>query len=100
MKTHQLKTWPQFFREVVAGTKPFEIRVGDFAVGDVLHLCEFIPCDACDATGEHSNGIDLCIQCRVNKGNYTGAAQHVSVTYVTTFGQPYGQKVLGICKLP
>jgi len=36
MRTHRLKTWPQYFEAVLKGTKRFDIRVDDrdFAVGD------------------------------------------------------------------
>lgn len=42
-RIHCLKTWPEFFREVKAGTKPFEVRRNDrgFRVGDVLILQEW-----------------------------------------------------------
>lgn len=45
MKTHELKTWPQYFEQVVAGQKQFEIRKNDrdFQVGDVLVLDEYCP---------------------------------------------------------
>jgi hypothetical protein len=43
MKTHELKSWPDFFEPVFNGSKTFELRVDDrhFAVGDVLHLREW-----------------------------------------------------------
>ena len=39
-RIHELKTWPEPFRMVVAGNKPFEFRRDDrgFAVGDYLRL--------------------------------------------------------------
>ncbi len=50
---HILKTWPEYFREVRAGRKAFEIRWDDrdFKVGDVLDLAEFDPVKGC-FTGE------------------------------------------------
>jgi hypothetical protein len=58
---HNLKTWPQFFKEVKNGNKPFEVRKNDrhFEVGDTLILEEYDP----------------------NKGMYTGAWLPVLVTY-------------------
>lgn len=58
---HNLKTWPQFFKEVQSGNKPFEVRKNDrqYEVGDTLILEEFDP----------------------NKGKYTGAWLPVVVTY-------------------
>ena len=45
MKTHFLKTWPQWFEPIRQGLKMFEIRRDDrnFAVGDLLVLEEFRP---------------------------------------------------------
>lgn len=44
-RTHDLKTWPTPFNQVLGGLKPFEIRVDDrnFAEGDLLNLCEWEP---------------------------------------------------------
>jgi len=44
--THQLKTWPQYFKAVSEGVKTFEIRSNadrKFAVGDYLLLQEWEP---------------------------------------------------------
>lgn len=53
MTTHQLKTWPVFFGPVAEGIKTFELRRADrkFAVGDLLHLREWLPFEQ-DYTGE------------------------------------------------
>lgn len=44
MKTHELKTWPEFFKLVWSGDKPFELRKDDraFRAGDALILREYI----------------------------------------------------------
>jgi hypothetical protein len=42
---HELKTWPEFFRKVWDGKKPFELRKDDrdFRVGDRVILSEYDP---------------------------------------------------------
>ena len=43
--THELKTWPDYYRHLVDGTKTFEYRRNDrgFKVGDTLDLREWEP---------------------------------------------------------
>lgn len=50
MKVHRLKTWPEYFAEVLAGRKRFELRRDDrgFELGDWLELEEYIPIDRPD----------------------------------------------------
>lgn len=45
MMYHDLKTWPEFYDALLAGTKPFELRKNDrgFEVGDELVLKEWDP---------------------------------------------------------
>lgn len=42
---HELKTWPEFYKKVISGEKPFEMRKDDrgFKVDDVLLLREWSP---------------------------------------------------------
>jgi len=44
-QTHKLKTLPQYFEEVAANRKPWELRKNDrnFKVHDILILQEYIP---------------------------------------------------------
>ena len=64
---HDLKTWPAMFRAVALGYKTHEIRTNDrgFAVGDVLHLREWVPAVE----------------------GYTGNSYAVEVTYITPGGE-------------
>lgn len=81
IKTHDLKTWPEFFEEVAAGRKPFEVRHNDrnFQVGDILVLREFRPIPS-------HNGA----------GSYTGRRITAHIEYLTSFGQIDGNVVMGI----
>lgn len=44
-RLHELKTWPVFYNDVLAGRKTFELRRDDrgFEVGDILQLREYDP---------------------------------------------------------
>lgn len=44
-KVHNLKTWPNFFQDILERRKSFELRYNDrdFNVGDVLILNEYDP---------------------------------------------------------
>lgn len=76
MARHELKCWPEFYSEVDAKRKTFEIRENDrhFAVGDELLLREFVP---------HGVG-------------YSGRSLVRRVTYVTSFQQRPGYVVMGL----
>lgn len=45
MKTHKLKTWPEYFSAIAQGQKSFELRFNDrnFQLGDILELKEWHP---------------------------------------------------------
>lgn len=64
---HELKTWPEFFREISEGRKSFECRKDDrdYHVGDTLYLREFDPVF----------------------GVYTGQMEVAKVTYIMRGGQ-------------
>lgn len=59
---HCLKIWPEHFREVLSGAKPFEIRKDDrgFTVGDLVCLREFEPTTQ-DYTGRELQRRISCI---------------------------------------
>lgn len=42
---HELKTWPQYYVEIMSGKKTFEVRFDDrdFQVGDMVLLQEWNP---------------------------------------------------------
>lgn len=76
MKTHALKTWPCFFKAVLDGRKPFEIRLNDrdFRVGDQLRLQEY----------------DL------DTGQYTGRDLVADVSFTSVAHQVPGYIVMGL----
>jgi len=67
-KTHEMKSWRQFFEAIIAGEKRHEIRGldRDFQVGDLVLLREY------DETANE----------------YTGRHAHVEITYVTSASHP------------
>lgn len=69
MKTHNLKSWPEFFQGVLDGRKKHELRRKDdrkFEVGDILILQEYDPVS----------------------NEYTGREVGVEVTYITSNEHP------------
>ena len=68
-KVHELKCWPKFFEAIQAGKKKHDLRRADdrnFAVGDLIILCEFDP--------------QTC--------QYTRRRQKVEITFVTSAEDP------------
>lgn len=118
MKTHTLKTWPQYFQAVKDEIKTFELRYNDrqFQVGNRLRLREFAPCATCRGEGkfpkEVGSWVDSrlghctsetipCPDCQGTKGTYTGTHIDVRVTYVLVSDHLLpGYVALGIQKWP
>ena len=94
---HYLKTWPQFYKEVEAGNKTFELRKNDrdYKVGDVLVLQEYNP----DKKGF---GLSFgCIGAYLAKYTvgYTGNEVEKTVTYVLKgpcFGLEENYVIMGL----
>ena len=65
---HFLKCWPEYFREVKAGRKLFEIRVNDrgYAVGDKLCLNEYDPVGKV-YTGNNIDNLEVTYLLDMNK---------------------------------
>jgi hypothetical protein len=82
MRTHRLKTWPEFFLPIAEGEKTFEVRKNDrgFRLGDVLVLREFCPVG----------------------GTFTGREERRLVVYILEggqFGIEAGHCVLGLGRM-
>jgi uncharacterized protein DUF3850 len=72
-RVHDLKSWPEFFRDVLEGKKNHEYRLNDrgYRVGDVLRLREYDPM----ARAYTGRSVDrsvtyVCDLSRVGGGNY------------------------------
>lgn len=76
--THALKTWPEYYKLIVSGEKPFELRKDDrpFVVGDTLILQEFNP----------------------EKNEYTGKESEFNIGYILRNAPNFGLKK-GFCIL-
>jgi hypothetical protein len=61
---HQLKIYPQFWRELVAGNKPFEVRRDDrrFKVGDTVSLREYDPTSGLTGAGPYIREITFIMR--------------------------------------
>ena len=72
---HELKTHPQHFSMVFAGSKKFEVRKNDrnYQLGDELLLKEFVP------KGFYEDGL--------NDEQYTGRILHRRIDYILKGGQ-------------
>ncbi len=83
MRIHKLKTWSEYFPDIVSGKKTFEVRKNDrqFNEADALMLKEWDK----------------------DKGDYTGNVAMVLVTYILEggqFGIKEGHCVMGIKMMP
>ena len=72
---YELKTHPQYFSMVFAGSKKFEVRKNDrnYQLGDELLLKEFVP------KGFYEDGL--------NDEQYTGRILHRRIDYILKGGQ-------------
>lgn len=71
--THELKILPEYFEQVIAGNKPFEIRRNDrdYRVGNKLLLKEW-------------------------DNKYTGRQTLWNITYITNYAQKENYVVIGM----
>jgi hypothetical protein len=77
---HELKTWPEYFQAVKAGTKTFEIRKNDcdYKVSDILLLREWKPMGYSKVSPDFMTG------------EYTGDALKVKITYILPYEPHFG----------
>ena len=105
LEEHELKCWPEYFSAHLTGRKNFEIRgTSDrkFRVGDILVLREFEPCRICGGSGNVGNEGGRarceCLSGAQPKGTYTCRSIRRLILYITDFGQPEGQVVMGLAE--
>jgi hypothetical protein len=87
MKTHNLKTWPEYFKLVKNDIKKYEFRKNDrnFEVGDLLVLEEFNPCIRCFGSGrvwDGNAGDRTSCDCSPEHGTYTGRNITRTITHI------------------
>ena len=82
MVTHHLKTWPEYFLEVRAGNKYFELRKNDrdFKQGDTVILEEYVP-DTRPEEEKRGNSI----------AGYTGRKIELTISFIL-----YSNPALGL----
>jgi hypothetical protein len=89
MKTHYLKTWPEYFQAIKSGEKKAELRLNDrdFKVGDELVLQEYDPGGTehfYDPSDYHGAGE------RQHAPRYTGESLNVFVTHILIYNDGFG----------
>lgn len=72
MRTHRLKTWPEFFEAIKSKAKTFEVRRDDrgFMVGDLLELQEWDPSGLAGCDGYTSRVLKLEITYKLPGGKF------------------------------
>jgi len=80
MKNHELKIWPEYYREVARGSKTFEYRINDrdFKEGDTVELREWNPKPSITAQFNPLTGVTFPI----NEVGYTGRSLKFRIGYV------------------
>lgn len=84
MKTHSLKTWPQYFQAVLEGRKTYEVRVNDreFSFGDEVILQEWDP---------NRDYEDLTLKKLKEPRGYTGRFLKFRIGYIFPIDIPNGR---------
>jgi hypothetical protein len=79
VKFHKLKSWPEYFKLLMAGDKSFEIRKNDrdYECGDICQLFEWIP----PVLSADAKGVPVLIE----PGRFTGSrSPYYRVIYICT----------------
>ena len=89
---HAVKAYPEYYKSLAAGDKPFEVRKNDrpYAVGDILAVNEFIPDEQEDGKETDlfapfrkiARLFDDDVPRKVEGGYYTGACKLFTITYI------------------
>lgn len=77
MKTIKLKTWPEYFKQVLLGTKTFELRKDDrdYEVCDVLILEEYDP-----STELYTGSTIECIVTYIIRNDIISSGMNVNIS--------------------
>lgn len=84
MRTHEVKSWPEFFIPVNDGVKPFDLRRNDrdYQVGDLLRMREWVPKNAPPAAPEPaSNRVEPAVPVHA-LGTYSGREVTKRLTWI------------------
>ena len=95
---HEVKCRPEYFAELAAGTKPFEVRKKDrpYQAGDILAVNEFAPFDYEFSSEEMHERFSRTS----HNGRYSGDCLQFKITYVlddTNFCKD-GMVILGLAR--
>lgn len=82
MTEHNLKTWPEHFKDVSKGHKTFELRKNDrdYKVGDILWLEEYLP-EEKKLTGHYVKVEVTHILHEINAKGFGLAENHVIMSF-------------------
>lgn len=81
---HTVKCYPEYFRALTDGSKPFEVRENDriYEVGDYLAVNEFLPEEDPYTLRKNSPEQDGGFSRAADDGYYSGKCAMFKITYI------------------
>ena len=99
---HTVKCYPEFFRALADGSKPFEVRENDriYEVGDYLAVNEFLPEEDPYTLRKNSPEKGGEFNRTADDGYYSGKCAVFRITYILDNPQFYkdGKVILGLAR--